>query len=261
MTEDPLVTFISPAYNSGKHIKECLNSFIIQTYKNWEAIIVVAPSKDNTLDILKEYSNEPRIKVIQENIKTNCATARNIGYNNAQGKYIYFNDSDDWVEPKCLETMVEELENNSLLSWCVNYQMTHWEDGKEYIINLIPGTHHNIGGIGGILFRKDCLEKIKIKSGHLFDEKLNHTDDADLVLRARYYPYILIPIVLSNYRWNTEGLTANTNWIEQEVGLLKILIKNNAWDLVPGNIMNFCIILINETFGIDCIKIKKEVFK
>ena len=256
----PLISIIVPAYNSEKYIGDCLNSFIAQTYQNWEAIVIVAPSTDNTINILKKYSIESRIKIIQEKTKTNCATARNIGYNNSSGKYIYFNDSDDWIEPDCLKIMIEKLENNTCLSWCVNYQVTHL-NGEKHIIDLIPGTHHNIGGIGGILFRRDCLEKIKNKSGHLFDEKLNHTDDADLVLRARHYPHMLIPMVLSNYRWNTEGLTANTNWIEQEIGLLKILIKNNAWDLIPGNIMNFCIVLINETFGIDCVKIKKETFK
>jgi hypothetical protein len=138
--------------------------------------------------------------------------------------------------------------------------MTHWDD-KEYIITPTPGTHHNIGGIGGILFRRTCLDSIKQKSGHLFNEKLNHTDDGDLVLRARHYPHVMIPAVLSNYRWNYGGLTANTHWLEQEWGLLKMLADNHAWDLIPGNIMNFGIVLINETFGIDLVKLKKAVWK
>jgi len=257
---NPLVSVIVPAYNSERYIWRCLRSIQQQTYKNWECIIVLAPSKDKTEEEINTVTLDRRFKLFKEETKTNCATGRNIGYKASKGEYVYFNDSDDWLEPACLETMVNELESNPALSWCVSYQMTHW-DNRTYIINLTPGTHHNIGGIGGVLFRKDCLEQIRAKSGHLFNEKLNHTDDGDLILRARHYQHKMIPTVLSNYQWNYEGLTANTHWAEQEWYLIKMLVHRGAWDLLPGNIMNFCIILINETFHTDLVKIKKEMFK
>lgn len=259
MTSLPLVSIIIPAYNSGDYIGEALDSLIAQTYRNWEAIIIMAPSTDDTYqEIRKRF--RPNIHVIQEKTKTNCATGRNTGYAASRGKYVYFNDADDWLEPTCLELMVGELEAHPSLSWVVSYQMTHWDD-RTYIIDVCPGTHCNIGGIGGTLFRKECLENVRVTSGQLFNERLNHTDDGDLVLRTRRYPHKMIPVVLSNYRWNHGGLTANTHWLKQQWGLSRTLIHRGAWDLLPGNTANFCIILINETFGIDLVKIKKGLFR
>ena len=253
----PLVSVVIPAYNSGEYIGRCLDSLKAQTYCNWNATIVIAPSSDDTYqEIRKRFS--PSISVIQEQKKTNCATARNKGYEYSKGDYVYFLDADDWLEPQCLETMVAVLGVHKGLSWCANYQMTHW-DGKTYIIDRCPGIDHLVGGIGGILFRRSCLKNIIRESGELFDETLNHTDDADLVLRARKYPHIMIPVVLSNYLWNYDGLTANTHWFDQQAGMVKMMIKRRAWDLLPGGIFNFCIVVVNETFHTDVVKLKKRL--
>ena len=257
----PEISVVVPAYNSGKYIRQCLDSIISQTYPDWETIIVLAPSTDNTMDILRGYFKEPRIKIIRENSKSNCATARNRGFSESKGRYLYFLDADDWLEPKCFETMFGVLQKRPLLSWCVNQQVAHWDTGRTVLLDKIPGTHSSIGGIGGILFRKECLEDIKKKSGHLFNENLNHTDDGDLILRARRYSCEMVPAILSHYRWNEEGLTANTPWLEQEWYMLKILISNNAWDLIPGHLMEAGLDLVNRTFGIDIVKIKKGLWE
>jgi glycosyltransferase involved in cell wall biosynthesis len=253
----PLVSVVIPAYNSEEYIGRCLDSLYAQTYRNWFATVVIAPCSDDTYqEVRKRFST--RISVIREGEKTNCATARNEGYENSIGDYLYFLDADDWLESQCLETMVTMLENRKGLSWCVSYQMTHW-DNRTYIIDMCPGMNHLIGGIGGILFRRSCLENIIKDSGELFDETLNHTDDADLVLRARKYPHIMIPVVLSNYQWNYDGLTANTHWLEQQSGLVKMMIKRRAWDLLPGGIFNLCIVIVNEIFHTDIVKLKKRL--
>jgi glycosyltransferase involved in cell wall biosynthesis len=253
----PLVSIVIPAYNSGKYIGECLQSVIKQSYSNWECFIVLAPSTDNTLDeiwkyIMIDYPHS-KIRIIREDKKSNCATARNIGFNKCNGKYVTFLDADDWWEPTNLEKMVNNMEANLTLDWCVHYQIIH-KNNKEHIIMEIPGTHNEIGGIGGILFRKESLNKIKNGSGYLFGEYLNHTDDGDLILRARKYKGGLLPEVLSHYRWNESGLTATTNEINQSWGIVKILIKRGAWDLLPYHLKNLGVCIVEEVTGFDLVR-------
>jgi hypothetical protein len=130
-----------------------------------------------------------------------------------------------------------------------------------YLIDQCPGTDSTIGGIGGTLFKRCCLEDVIKKYGYLFDASLNHTDDGDLVLRTRRYPHVMIESVLSGYLWNTEGLTAKTHWFEQQFGIIKMMVKRGAWDLLPDALYNTGILCVNKTFGIDLVKIKKGLFK
>ncbi len=258
----PLVSIIIPAYNSEKYIRECLQSVLKQTYENYECFIVLAPSTDNTLNEIWKCIDvdDPhlKIRIIMETKKSNCATARNIGFDKCNGKYIAFLDADDWWEPQNLERMVMAMENdiNSDLDWCVHCRKMH-KDNKEYIIMEIPGTHNDIGGIGGILFKKEMLNKIKANCGYLFDESLKHTDDGDLVLRARKYKSRLVREVLSHYRWNESGLTATTGNINQSWGIVKILIKRGAWDLLPYHLKNLGVCIVEEVTGFDLVR-KKE---
>src|SRR5688572_1866005 len=90
-----LVSVIIPAYNAGPFISETLESVLAQTYSNWEVIVVNDGSKDNTENILKQYSEkDPRISFIS---KTNSGVSdtRNKGIDKAKGEFIAFLDADD----------------------------------------------------------------------------------------------------------------------------------------------------------------------
>jgi glycosyltransferase involved in cell wall biosynthesis len=255
----PLVSIIIPSYNSGKYIGECLQSVINQTYTNWECFIVLAPSTDNTLDEIWKFidigSPSSKIRIIQEPTKSNCATARNKGFDVCNGKYIAFIDADDWWEPENLETMVTFMEVNSDIMWCAHYQKIH-KRYECFNIKELPGTVKEIGGIGGCLYKKSLLDKVKEKYGYVFDQSLNHTDDGDLTLRVRHEKAFLIPKFLSHYRWNEGGLTATTGDINQSWGIVKILIKRGAWDLLPYHLKNLGVCIVEEVTGFDLVRKK-----
>ncbi|MCL2008651.1 MAG: glycosyltransferase, partial [Treponema sp.] len=100
----PLVSIIVPVYNAEKHLNRCLDSLVSQTLKRLEIICVNDGSKDNSLDILLQYSQKfPNIIVFnQEN--SGPGIARNKALENANGKYIIFCDSDDTLDVNtCLE--------------------------------------------------------------------------------------------------------------------------------------------------------------
>lgn len=94
-----MFSIIIPNYNSEKWINKCLNSILIQTYKDYEIIIVDDMSTDNSVDIIKEYKDE-RIKLIELKEKAYNGGTRNIGVKEATKEYILFLDCDDWIYSK-----------------------------------------------------------------------------------------------------------------------------------------------------------------
>ena len=101
----PKISIIVPAYNSEKFIDNCIQSLVEQTVEDIEIIIVDDGSVDNTPNLLKRWQNkDKRIKIItQTNQKQ--GSARNRGIEIAQGEYIGFIDSDDWVETDYFECL------------------------------------------------------------------------------------------------------------------------------------------------------------
>lgn len=97
MEEKPLISVVVPVYNGEKYLEDCVNSVIENDYKNLEIIIIDDGSKDNSLNIANSLSQkDKRVKVIhQEN--SGVSTARNNGIKNAQGQYITFIDTDDFI--------------------------------------------------------------------------------------------------------------------------------------------------------------------
>ncbi len=102
----PLVSVIIPVYKVERFLHRCIDSVIHQTYTNWEMILVDDGSPDTSGDICDEYAKkDKRIKVIhQEN--QGVSGARNKGLDMAQGEWIYFLDSDDYIKENTIEKMV-----------------------------------------------------------------------------------------------------------------------------------------------------------
>ena len=96
-----LISIIIPVYNSSKYIKTCIESILDQSYQNIEIIAVNDGSTDNSLDILKEYDN---IIVIDKK-NTGVSDTRNVGVLKANGKFIMFVDSDDYLPRDAVEKL------------------------------------------------------------------------------------------------------------------------------------------------------------
>lgn len=106
----PKVSIIMPVYNVEKYIHDSIQSVLNQTYKDFELILVDDGSPDNCPQICDEYAdNNDHVKVIH--IKnSNRAKSRDIGIQNADGKYILFVDSDDTIHSDLLDKVVLEAE-------------------------------------------------------------------------------------------------------------------------------------------------------
>ena len=109
------ISVIIPVYNVERFLARTLDSVLNQTFQELEIICVNDGSPDNCASILESYAQkDKRIKVItQEN--QGLSVARNNGFAQATGDYIYFLDSDDVIHPRCLETAYYFAEKFSVM--------------------------------------------------------------------------------------------------------------------------------------------------
>ena len=103
---DNLVSIIVPAYNAEQFISRCIDSILVQSYTNFEIIIVDDGSKDNTWNIIKNYvCNNNRIKAVHQQNK-GVGSARNAGLKEAEGEWIVFIDADDYIDIEFLNSLM-----------------------------------------------------------------------------------------------------------------------------------------------------------
>ena len=112
--QNPVVSVIIPVYNVEEYLADCLTSIQNQTLKDIEIICVDDGSTDSSLSILCQAAEaDPRICVlVQKN--SGLSAARNTGIQAARGKYLYYLDSDDMLEPDALQFLIDTVEGNDL---------------------------------------------------------------------------------------------------------------------------------------------------
>ena len=112
-----LISIIIPVFNNEKYFERCISSVINQTYKNIEIIIINDCSTDNVEKIILKYK-ELDNRIIYEKNTNNMGVgySRNRGIDLSNGKYIYFLDSDDYIEDNCLELLHSVIKENDSFS-------------------------------------------------------------------------------------------------------------------------------------------------
>lgn len=107
----PVVSVIIPVYNTEAFLHQAIDSILNQSLKELEIIAVDDGSSDGSLNILKDYGE--KVKVISQT-NSGQGAARNKGLSIAEGEFVYFMDSDDWIEPDTLGKCVECCRKESL---------------------------------------------------------------------------------------------------------------------------------------------------
>lgn len=104
----PKISIIIPVYNVEKYLQECLDSCVNQTLKEIEIICVDDFSTDSSFDILTRYAKEDsRVRVLSHQINRKQGAARNTGMDNAVGEYIWFVDSDDFIDKNACQLLYD----------------------------------------------------------------------------------------------------------------------------------------------------------
>ena len=110
----PKVSVIVPVYNSHAYLEECIDSVLHQSLQDFEIICIDDGSTDDSGLILKEYSTEHDCIKVLSQINKGVSNARNAGLKVAQGEYIFFLDSDDYIEPDTFKCLCQEMDNKVL---------------------------------------------------------------------------------------------------------------------------------------------------
>jgi len=109
--QEPLISVIVPIYNVEKYLNRCIDSIINQTYRNLEIILVDDGSPDNCPKICDEYAKKDSRIIVIHKKNTGVSETRNFGLKYANGDYITFVDSDDWID-------------SDMYSYMMNYALT-----------------------------------------------------------------------------------------------------------------------------------------
>lgn len=109
---NPLVSIIVPVYNVQNSVARCLESICAQTWKNIEIILINDGSKDESLAVCESFrAKDPRVVLVDKE-NSGVSDTRNCGLTLAQGEYVQFVDSDDYIEPDFTERLVTAAEEN-----------------------------------------------------------------------------------------------------------------------------------------------------
>lgn len=137
----PLVSIITPSYNSAHFIRQAIESVQSQTYVNWEMIVVDDCSSDITVAVVEEYiRKDQRIRLILLSKNSDAAIARNTAIEAAKGQYIAFIDSDDiWLPEKLKRQIGFMQEKNVVFSFTAYKKMDEEGNINENVIN-VPET-------------------------------------------------------------------------------------------------------------------------
>lgn len=210
----PKISIILPCYNVEQFVGKSIQSVLNQTWTDFELLVVIDGSPDNSKAIASSF-RDSRISVYEKE-NGGLSDARNYGIDRATGDFIYFMDSDDWIEPTLLEDNVKIMEEEALdLVVFGYYQDNENKVGKiESSIKFVPKVHayhkndphldidpNHLGILGyawNKLYRKSFLDEHKFRfpkgislvEDILFNAALFSHCDHIRFNRKAYYHYI-----------------------------------------------------------------------
>ena len=140
----PKISVIIPLYNAEEYVAECLDSLLAQTFKDFEVIVVDDCSTDGSLTIVENYAPKFNGRLIitktEVNSKGGGYVPRNIGFNLARGKYVFFSDADDHLLDTALETLYNAAEKYDTDVVYLAIRYTYWKPGNPSITRDGRGT-------------------------------------------------------------------------------------------------------------------------
>lgn len=270
------ISIILPTYNSEKYIDKCISSVLMQSYNNFELIIIDDASTDKTLNKIIEYQKiDNRIKLIVNKKNMGVSYSRNIGLKEAKGDYITFIDSDDTYLENALEVMLNLIINKG--ADAVRFSFNRIKGS-----NIIEQRYNN--DLSDTILYKDKIDFLKseflnneiqayiwtmiIKSKFaketLFNEKLGMMED------IVWYFDILTKIeniyfsneILYNYYYNDDSASNSVDKAERNI--INLIEINKIYDtFFDGSLRNqaytsLCNVLIENIFKLSISDLEKK---
>ena len=203
-----------PTYNCGHFIEKSIKSVQLQTYQNWELIVVDDCSQDDTIRrVQKLQADDKRIRLYQNNYNSGAAVSRNRALTEGKGRIIAFLDSDDLWEPTKLEKQIKFMEDNDYVFTYHEYVEID-EDDNELGIHVSGKEHVGKFDMFSCCW-PGCLSVMydasKIGLIQIADIKKNN-DTAMWLKVIKKADCHLLPEVLGKYRRRANSITPKPIW-------------------------------------------------
>lgn len=240
----PTFSIIIPVYRVEKYIKQCVESIINQTYKDFEALFVDDCGGDKSINIVEKYAKkDKRIKILYHEKNRGVAAARNTALDASIGKYIVCVDSDDWLEPNALECIYNAFKEFKTNSVWFDANRYHDEKGlfaeksvlecKEGYLKIVPNKIADYSDYNWAkAYTAESIKKYNLR----WPEGL-YFEDGEF-----YFEYFsLNPITyitenrIYNYRFREESITFEYHKNEKKLKDLFQIIKNIRQFYIDNN--------------------------
>ena len=240
------VSVIIPVYNAEKYVAATIESVLLQTYENFEILIIDDGSPDGSINVCQLFKDS-RIKIIRQ-ANRGLPGARNTGIRHAQGDYVAFLDADDIWLPNKLEKHVEHLDNSPTVGISFCYSAFINEKGNSTglyqkprkLYDITPSyilCRNPVGNGSAAVIRREVFQDIKfqdnlhgIAEDYYFDERLPRAEDIECWLRISiqtHWRHEGIPEILTFYRITSSGLSANA--LKQLKALEDVVEKTRSY--------------------------------
>lgn len=205
--EKPLVSVIVPAYNTRELTKNCIESLLIQSFREFEIIIIDDCSNDGTWEMLQKIKDE-RIKLIRTKKTGGPSASRNVGIKNSKGKYVFSIDGDCVASKNWIKEGVKIFEKEK----CVGVEGSIYYVSKNYKPTAIDRiTENKTGGLymtASMAYTKEVLDKVGQS-----DEKFMRMHDREFAFKAMKYGRIIfcpkMSVIHQHFLWTFKKLIDN----------------------------------------------------
>ena len=249
----PKVTILMTVYNGEGYLRECVDSVLGQTFKDFEFLIIDDRSSDNSRDIINSYKDK-RIHLIKNDVNLGQVKSLNIGLDNARGEYIARMDQDDMMMENRLERQVGFLDRKKDISVVGTWGEVIDEEGKVFTRTRLPLRNEEMIGTvlfcgyflmhPSVMFRKDDV----MQAGK-YNESIVFSEDYDLwmMLLLNRRKLANIPEYLIRFRYHNKS--SSRQFPGKQVDNVRVSTSNFI-KTVTGNRDNpdieaLCNILIN----------------
>ena len=219
----PLVSVVTPVYNTEKYLAECIESVLAQTYKNWEYVIVNNCSTDRSLEVAQHYAQQDaRIRIHNNDEFLNQFQNWNHAMRqiSPESKYCKVVHADDWLFPECIARMVELAEAHPSVGIVGAYRLDEkWVnlDGLPYPSTVISGREIcRLSLLGGpsvfgsptsLVIRSDIIRSREV----FYDESIIHADKEICFDILQDHDFGFVHQILTFTRRHNESVTSLTN--------------------------------------------------
>jgi CDP-glycerol glycerophosphotransferase len=217
----PLLSIVLPVYKVQGYLRQCLDSVLEQSFRDFEIVAVDDCSPDHSGAILAEYAaRDPRVRVLSLSENVGLGRARNAGLAQATGEYVWFVDSDDWLAAGALIAVADRLHATDPDMLIMGFDRVHW-DGNVVTANVnralakAPETFTleswpRILNILHVAWNKVVRRDLLVKLGFQFEQGWYEDVSFTYPVLAAAERVSTLPITCVHYRQRRTGAITRT---------------------------------------------------